>query len=172
MRRNRVLITVGCCLLAVTVAALAQTARKPGLWETTAVMTMQQSPFPPGMDMSQMPNSPFSGKPMITKACLTQVQIDKFGTAMPHEAAGCKTTNISNKPTGMTVEMVCSGQMNGTMHFESSFPDGIHAKGTMHFKGAMQTGANPTPFEFTVNSTSVYKGADCGSVKPLPLDNY
>jgi hypothetical protein len=30
-------------------------------------------------------------------------------------------------------------------------------------------GANSSPVEYTVESTSTYKGADCGSVKPLPM---
>jgi hypothetical protein len=33
----------------------------------------------------------------------------------------------------------------------------------------MQMGQNSRPIEWTSESTSVYKGPDCGSVKPLPM---
>jgi hypothetical protein len=33
----------------------------------------------------------------------------------------------------------------------------------------MQQGARSIPLEFTVESTSTYKGADCGSVKPMTM---
>jgi hypothetical protein len=33
----------------------------------------------------------------------------------------------------------------------------------------MQMGQNATPVEWTVNSTSTYKGPDCGSVAPMPM---
>jgi hypothetical protein len=35
--------------------------------------------------------------------------------------------------------------------------------------GTMQMGQNSHPVDMTVNSTSVYKGADCGSVKPFAM---
>jgi len=39
----------------------------------------------------------------------------------------------------------------------------------MHFAGVMGAGSSAMPVEWTMDLTSVYKGADCGSVKPLPL---
>jgi hypothetical protein len=33
----------------------------------------------------------------------------------------------------------------------------------------MQMGPNSTPVEYTIESVSTYKGADCGSVKPMPM---
>jgi hypothetical protein len=33
----------------------------------------------------------------------------------------------------------------------------------------MQMGPNAMPVEYTMVATSVYKGADCGSVKPVPM---
>jgi hypothetical protein len=44
-----------------------------------------------------------------------------------------------------------------------------HAKGKVHFTGTMQMGPNSRPIEWTSESTSVYKGPDCGSVQPLPM---
>jgi hypothetical protein len=33
----------------------------------------------------------------------------------------------------------------------------------------MQMGPEPTPVEWTNNTTSVYKGPDCGKVKPVEM---
>jgi hypothetical protein len=33
----------------------------------------------------------------------------------------------------------------------------------------MQMGQRSTPIEWTMDNTSTYKGADCGSVKPMTL---
>ena len=38
-----------------------------------------------------------------------------------------------------------------------------------HFVGSMQVGPNNKAIEWTTASSSIYKGADCGSVKPFPL---
>jgi hypothetical protein len=65
--------------------------------------------------------------------------------------------------------MTCTGKMNGQATLASSWPGGTTAQGTMHFTGTMQTGANAIPVEYTVQTTSTYKGPDCGSVKPLPM---
>jgi hypothetical protein len=59
--------------------------------------------------------------------------------------------------------------MSGHGDLESSWTDGNVAKGKVHFVGTMQAGPNSMPVEWTVVSTSVYKGPDCGSVKPMPM---
>jgi hypothetical protein len=33
----------------------------------------------------------------------------------------------------------------------------------------MQSGQNSLPVEWTADSTSIYKGPDCGSVKPMAI---
>jgi hypothetical protein len=33
----------------------------------------------------------------------------------------------------------------------------------------MQMGPNATPVEYTIESTSAFKSADCGSVKPIQM---
>jgi hypothetical protein len=113
--------------------------------------------------------SPFSGTTNTTQVCLTQAMIDKYGAPMAQTQGGCKISNIVMKPTSMTADLVCSGNMNGKGEVESSWTDGSHATGKVHFEGSMQAGPNPMPIEWTVNSTSVYKGPDCGSVKPLTM---
>ena len=148
----------------------AQPERKPGLWEITTSMTWQQSPFPAGMQMPPQAAAAFGGGPHTMQMCLTQAMIDKYGAPMPQTRNGCQITNVVKTAMGMTAEMVCSSQaMNGKATIESQWsPDGV-AKGKVHFVGSMQMGPNPTPIEWTSESTSVYKGPDCGNVKPLQI---
>ena len=73
------------------------------------------------------------------------------------------------KATGMTADWVCTGRMAGKGTVESSWADPDHAKGKVHFVGSMQMGPNSKPIEYTIETSSVYKGPDCGSVKPLPI---
>jgi hypothetical protein len=142
--------------------AWAQT-RKPGLWELTSTTTWQQSPFPAGTA-----GSPAGGGTRTTQVCLTQQQIDKYGAILPSTSAGCRLTNLVKKANGMTADMVCTGTMSGKGSLESSWTDGEHATGKVHFVGSIRVGTNSKPIEWTAASTSVYKGADCGSVKPYP----
>ena len=59
--------------------------------------------------------------------------------------------------------------MAGKGSVESSWTDSDHATTKVHFPGSMQMGPNATPIEYTIQATSVYKGPDCGSVKPPPM---
>lgn len=165
MRKTRISVTIGCCLIAVALLAWAQSTRKPGLWEMTTTMTYQQSPFPPGMPATAIAAM---GGPHTVQVCLTQAMIDKYGAPMSQNR-DCQITNIVLKPTGMTADMVCTGRMNGHGEMQSSWTDGNVAKGKAHFVGTMGTGPNAKPVEWTVASTSVYKGPDCGSVQPMPM---
>jgi hypothetical protein len=169
MRKFSIWVAMGCCLFAVTVNAGAQANRKPGLWEMTSTMTWQQSPMPAGMQMPAGANSPFGGGPHTSEMCLTQAMIDKYGAPVPQSRGGCQTSNIQLKPDGMSADWVCTGMMAGKGTVESSWSDGDHATSKVHFVGSMQRGPNPIPVEYTIEATSTYKGADCGSVKPLVM---
>jgi hypothetical protein len=171
MRKIRVWVTLGCCLFAVAAVIWAQALRKAGLWEMTANMTWQQSPLPPGVNLPPGMKSPFSGNTTTTQVCLSQQMIDKYGAPMPQSHNDCQITNVVMKSNSMTADMVCSGKTNGRGTIESSWTDGNHARGKVHFAGTMQMGPNTTPIEWSVESTSVFKGSDCGSVKPLPMPN-
>jgi hypothetical protein len=168
MYKKAFFLTMGFCLFAITMLALAQSLRKPGLWEMTSTMTWQQSPMPAGMTMPAGANSPFGGGPRTTQVCLTQAMIDKYGGPSP-QGRECQVTNIVLRANGMTADLMCSGRMSGKGTLESSWTDPDHTKSKVHFTGNMQMGPNPTPVEYTIESVSTFKGADCGSVKPLSL---
>ncbi len=159
MRRTWLRITLSCTLLATAVYVWAQT-RKPGLWDVTTTTTWQQSPMPAGMTMPAGAKSPFGGGTTTTQVCLTQVQIDKYGAITP-QTRGCQITNVAIKSNSMTADMVCTGTMSGKGTMESSWTDDEHATGKVHFLGSMQMGPNSKPVEWTSNSTSVFKSADC-----------
>ena len=69
----------------------------------------------------------------------------------------------------MSATMVCTGQMNATGTVETTFVDANTTKTTVHITGTMQMGQNSRPIDMTMQSTSTYKGADCGSVQPLAM---
>ena len=166
MRTTRACLTLTCCLFALTVFAAGQ-GRKPGLWDLTTVQTWQQSPFPPGMAAG--PNSPMGG-PHTTQVCLTQQQIDRYGAIVPESRSGsCKLANLVKRTDGMSADWICTGRMSGKGTLESTWSVDGRAKGKVHFVGTMQAGPTPKPVEFTIESNSVFKGADCGSVKPTPM---
>jgi Protein of unknown function (DUF3617) len=168
MRKTPVLIAVMCFVLA-TIAS-AQSTRKAGLWETTSTMTWQKSPMPPGMSMPAGGNSPFGGGAHTSQVCLTQEMIDKYGAPPPQSRNNqCQMSNIVKKANSMSADWMCSGMMQGKGNVEASWTDADHSTSKVHFLGSMQMGPNATPVEYTIESTSVFKGADCGGVKPLPV---
>jgi hypothetical protein len=170
MRRTQVWITLGGCIFAMVAVAGAQSTRKPGLWEMTTKMTWQQSPMPAGVTLPQGMASPFSGTTTTTQVCITQEMIDKYGAPVPQTRnSDCQVTNVVMKSSSMTAEMICTGMMKGKGTLESSWEGSSGTKGKVHFAGSMQMGQNATPVEWTAESTAVFKGPDCGSVKPLPI---
>jgi uncharacterized protein DUF3617 len=171
MRVRKAALAVGAGVLVAGLYAWAQEARKPGLWEITTTMTWQQSPFPPGMQMPPQAAAAFGGAPHTIQYCLTQAMIDKFGAPMPQQSprASCQVANVQKTPSSMSADWVCTGNMSGKGSIESHWTDSGTATGKVHFVGTMQMGPNPTPIEWTSQSTSVYKGPDCGSVQPPPM---
>jgi len=160
MRGLRVGSAIGFCLVTATLFAMGPN-RKAGLWESTTTMTWQQSP---------MPEMPASMPGRATKVCVTQEMIDRYGGGLPEMRGGCQVSNVSMKPGQMTADLVCTGQMNGKATIESTWSDGEHATTNVHFTGEMTMGPDgKKPVEWTQKSTSVFKGADCGAVKPPPL---
>jgi hypothetical protein len=169
MTRSRIGVAAVYCLFAVASTVHGQ-GRKPGLWEITAQMTWQQAPFPTSAQTPAGANAPSSAGPHTIQYCLTQDMIDRFGAPMPQSQAGCTFTNVSKTSSSMSAQMVCTGgAFSGKGDMESHWSANGTAKGRMHFVGSIPMGQTSRPVEWTVNSTSVYKGPDCGSVKPPPM---
>ena len=171
MNQSHIRIALGAALLALSMTALAQVMGKPGLWEMTSTLTWQKTPMPPGITLPAGIANPFAPTTRTSQVCMTQEMIDKFGAPFAYSQGqeNCTVTNIARKATSLTAEMTCTGRISGTTSIDSSWPDGNTAHGTAHFVGTMQMGAGTVPVEYTVKSTSTYKGADCGGVKPIQL---
>ena len=134
--------------------------RKAGLWESTTAMTWQAAPMP---GMPAMPSR-------TTQVCVTQEMIDRYGGNVPETRGTCQVANVAMKPGGMTAEMVCTGQMSGKASIVSTWSDEEHASSSVHFTGEMAMApGGAKPVEWTSKATSVFKSADCGSVKPMPM---
>lgn len=159
MAITRRFVLLATCLLTTGALATGQT-RKAGLWEVTTTMSWQQSPFPHGMNPG--------GGPHTAQLCVTQEQIDKYGSVPPEVHGDCQVTHVVKKANGMTAEMVCSGHLQGKGTIQASWTDAEHSTSKVHFTGTMQMGSNSQPYEWTAESTAAFKSSDCGNVKPVP----
>jgi hypothetical protein len=169
MRKTRVSFSVACCLLALTAVVQAQSKQKPGLWEVTTTMSMGGQGMPASPQHPGMGSGGPMGGPHTTQVCVTQAMIDKYGGPYSNPQHGdCQVTNISLKDNGMTAVIACTGQLATTGTVESTFGDGT-SETKVHMTGTMQMGPNSRPIDINLQSRSVYKGADCGSVQPMAL---
>jgi len=154
MSKTRIWMTLGCCIVALAAQMHGQ-SRKPGLWEVTS-----------SMSMSGMPNMPAMGS-HTTQVCVTQAMIDKYGGPTTNPGRGnCQMTNVQLTATGMTASMSCSGQMTMTGTVQTTFVDANTTRTTVNMTTTMGNGQT---MNMTTQSTATYKGADCGSVKPLAM---
>lgn len=163
MRTFRFWVPMAGCILMSALLLIAQANRKPGLYQTTSTMTWVQSPFPAGMPV---PGS----APTTMPVCITQQMIDRYDGPVPHSRGDCEVKNMVRNATGMSADYVCSGHMNGTGKVETHWTLNGESHSKIHFTGTLAMGQQGSrPVEWTMESTSVYKGADCGSVKPAPM---
>jgi len=143
----RVRVALLFCLCGLATVASAQ-SRKPGLWTITTTVTTSATG-------AMAPHS--------TNVCITQALIDRFGAPLPKLNGDCRITRLDKKANSVSADMVCTGAIVGKATMQSTWT-GDHATGSIHFVGTV-----PRPAEWTSNSTSVFKSADCGSVQPFPM---
>jgi len=158
MRKNRLWIPLGFCAAAVATALIAQSNRNPGLWQVTVTVEHVVTPFPV---------SPFN-PPQTRQECVTPEMISRYGGPMPQMRdvqGGCQFKYILRHADWTTTEYACTGNMIGTGKIESKWSANGTSTGTLHFKGKVLG----RPTVDIVTYKSVFKGADCGSAKPLPM---
>jgi hypothetical protein len=169
MRKGAILIVSGCCL-SVAIFAWAQGKGKAGLWEVTTTRTMS------GMQMPQMPQGAqmppgmaarMGGAPTTTQVCVTQAMVDKYSGPPPQSRGDCSVTNMTPKAAGFTADIACTGQFNGKGTVDMTIVDAEHTKTKMHMTGT--GGPQGHQIDMTIESSGVYKGADCGDVKPMQM---
>ncbi len=187
-----------CCVIAFAANAHSQLWPKAGLWEVTSqtstggcyVQMPNGAKAYPGPttnceEMARMTGGTVvrgdgdttagasPNAPITAQVCVTQAMIDKYGSQSSNSPRdGCHMSDVVTTPSGMTAKMVCAGRMNATGTVQTTFVDANTVKSTLHMTVTMPMGsANQTfdTFDTMVRSTSVYKGTDCGSVKPLAM---
>jgi len=165
MRKTPYRIVIAVCMIASAVLAAAQFDRKPGLWEVTAKMTWKQ--LPAGKSGHGGASPPMNA-PHTTQVCLTQEMIDKYGgPILQTHNNDCQVSNMHRTANSMTADWNCNGRMKGKGTIEYSWTDENQVSGKIHFVGTMQLGeSDARPVEWTNESTSIYKGPDCGDAKP------
>ncbi len=163
MRNSRLWILFGFWLCAGSVVASAET-RKAGLWEMTTTTTWQKAPAIPGPEGNAIGSGPHTAQ-----VCLTQEMIDKYGALLPHSRGQCTIVNKVVAPGTVSADYVCTGTMSGKGALESKWSDSEHSKGSIHFVGTIQAGLESQPIEWTTETTTVFKSADCGGIKPPSL---
>lgn len=138
--------------------------RRAGLWEITTTLTWQQSPFMPGAVKGIG-----EGGKHVKDVCLTQEMIDRDGALLPQSHGHCHIENKVMRLAGSTANWVCSGSIQGTGSLETNWTDLEHATGKLHFTGTFQGESQMYPIEWTTESSSVFKSADCGVVEPKTI---
>jgi hypothetical protein len=166
MRKNWIRIAMGCSLCGLALFAWSQGKGKAGLWEVTTTRTMGNMPqmpqgMPPGMAARM------GGGPTTTQVCVTQAMVDKYSGPPPQTRGDCQVSNMTTKPDGYSAEVTCTGRFTGKGTVDTTIVDSDHVKSTVHITGA--GGPQGQQMDMTMQSTAVYKGADCGSVQPPPM---
>lgn len=165
--------------LMVSGAALGAEPR-PGLWSMTTTtnlsgMEMPQMPEMPDIPpeaLAQMqamgielPNMDFS-QPRVTtvQSCITPEDIANRETFDMDEEMdeNCRQENLQTSDAGMSVDLVCTGTMNGTGRIEYVFETDTRYSGTMNFQGT--SGGQAANISTTMEGNWV--SADCGDVVP------
>ena len=162
--------------LTLSEAALSAEPR-PGLWTMTMTSDLSGMEIPEMPEMSpevlaqmeamgiQLPNMDFSQPRTTTvQTCITPEDIanqDQFdmGEEMDDD---CRQENLQTSDTGMSMDLVCTGTMNGTGRIEYVFESDTSYSGTMNFQGT--SGGQVANMNNTMEGNWV--SADCGNVAP------
>lgn len=169
------------CMMFVLATAISNTAMaaepRPGLWDTTVTTDMSQMAMPevPAMPpevMAQMqamgieiPNMDFS-QPRVTndQSCITPEDIaNREPFSIDNEMDDdCRQENLVVNDDGMSVDMICTGDMNGTGRLEYVFESDVRYTGSMTFNGAM----DGRPANMSTSMEGNWISGDCGAVAP------
>lgn len=101
-------------------------------------------------------------KPTVTRACITQKQLDRGLRFSPREEPNCKQTALNTSPHTMDAHMECTGDRHatGNLHVEASNRQTISG----NFDFVTSDGKNTMTIKRTLQGK--WLATDCGSVKP------
>ena len=145
----------------------------PGLWETTVQSQMSGMPPIPQADLDKMPPQARArlqsmmanemGKPVVTKSCLTQADIDKGFADAGRSTQDCTRSLVSGSGSEQVFNMTCKGksaQTSGTFRISAQSPTAVSGVFDMATTGNGQT------MKMHMTLTGRWLSADCGKIKP------
>ncbi len=159
----------------VTLASAASLDVATGLWEVTSQgETTGMPPIPPEALARMTPEQQQkvkaamaeaigrSGQPTVTRACITQQQLDRGLHFSPREQPNCRQTTLNTSAHTMDAHMVCTGQQHATGNLHVAATDRQAITGNFDFVST--DGKNTITIKRTLQGK--WLGSDCGSVKP------
>jgi hypothetical protein len=167
MRVSKRVLFFGAAAAAVALVAVPAIAShgKAGLWNITVTMDM------PGMpDMSKLPPEAqaamrahgvtMNGRGMVVQHCMTQSEVDAIKPPPMRNGQDCKMSNLKTAGQSFSADLVCSGQMNATGHFEVSYDSPEHYTGKSSFTGTQ----DGHPISNSTTMEGRWVSADCKGV--------
>jgi len=136
---------------------------KAGLWEITIRSNMGQMQGMP--DLSKLPPEAqariqaMNSNGITVRHCMTAAEVASDKPDVTHNQ-DCKATNTIANGQTFSVDLVCTGKVNGTGHLRFSFD------GTEHYAGieTMNMTINGHIVNHTTNVDAHWLSADCGKV--------
>jgi len=139
---------------------------KAGLWEITTHMNMpnMSANIPPdalarmkAMGMAM----PGGNQSFSSQICMTAAQVAEDQPPPSRNTKDCTVSNLKHDGHTITADMTCSGEMQGTGHYEATYDSDEHYSGSYSFTGT----AHGHPGNMSSNFEGRWISADCGSVK-------
>jgi Protein of unknown function (DUF3617) len=155
----------GLAALALIAAPAIASHGKVGLWSVTVTMNM------PGMpDLSSLPpqaqaamrarGMTMNGHTMTVQHCMTQEEVNAIKPPPMRGGQDCKMSNLKTAGQSFSADLVCSGEMNATGHFEISYDSAEHYTGKSTISGT----ENGHPINSTTTMEGRWVSADCKGV--------
>jgi hypothetical protein len=158
---------IGAALTAAAAVAIPAIAShgKVGLWSITVTMNMAGMP-----DMSKLPPEAqaamrahgvsANGHTMTVQHCMTQEEVDAIKPPPMRNGQDCKMSNLRAVGQSFSADLVCTGELSATGHFDISYDSAEHYTGKVSFTGTEQG----HPISNTTTMEGRWVSADCKGV--------
>ena len=162
-----VVCAAGIAAAGVFVSGALASHGKAGLWSITTKMEMPGMPQMP--DLSQLPpeararmeamHMNMSNNGMTVQHCMTQAEVDQ-DKPPPVANKECKLVKSSIVGRTYSGDVACSGEFQGTGHFQVTYDSSEHYAGSMDMKGVHEG----HPMNMHSSFDGKWMSASCGSV--------
>jgi len=164
--------TIAFGILILSVGASLAAEPQAGLWQQTTTTTM------PGMNMPQMPSLPPEalaqmqaagvqmpnfGQPQSSTSqfCITPEDIANRQPFDDDQMDDCTQENLQMSESGMSVDILCTGETAGSGRIEYVFDSPTHYTGTM----TLQSSRQGMSMNMHTDIDATWLGPDCGGVE-------